>query len=131
MGRVPGRWLRASGPSPADVTPVDQVATSSGHTIRLVAAYADGIQTVVYLQVDGQPLAEPANGTGKVLGDRYLAEQTLTDQFGRPYQWAGGSGATLTVYQPLAGPAASLRGRLTPPVARPTAGQGGARAARH
>jgi hypothetical protein len=60
---------------------------------------------------------------------RYFADLTLTDQFGRSYQARGGSGTTQTDFEPLAGPASVLGGRLTLHVARlsltqgPSAGQ--------
>lgn len=113
IGPITEPLLRASGLGPGDVTAVDQSVTSSGHTIELVAAYADGIQTTIYLQADGEALAAPYRGIGKVLGDRYDAESTLTDQFGRSYSPLGGSGTTMTVFEPLAGPAAAIGARLT------------------
>lgn len=113
--------LHASGLTAGAVTPVDQSVTSAGHTIRLVAAYADGLQTAVFLQVDGQPLAVPSPPFGKVAADKYLADTTLTDQFGRQYPSRGGSGTSWTVFEPLAGPAATVGGRLTLHVGRLTA----------
>lgn len=118
IGPLTQPLLRAGGLSAGDVTPVDQSVTSSGHTIQVVGAYADGIQTTIYMQVDGRPLAAPAHGVGKVWGDRYLAAETLTDQFGRSYEPRGTSGTTVTVFEPLAGPAAALGGRLTLHVTR-------------
>jgi hypothetical protein len=120
-GAITEPLLRASGLTAGAVTPVDLSATSDGHTIRLVGAYADGLQTVVFLQVDGRPLAVPSPPVGKVAADEYLADETLTDQFGRHYASRGGSGTSWTVYEPLAGPASTVGGRLTLHVSRLTA----------
>jgi hypothetical protein len=125
VGPITDPLLRASGLAAGEVTPVNQTVTSAGHTIDLVAAYGDGIQTTVYLQVDGLPMAAPYQGKGKVMGDRYLAGETLTDQFGRTYEPRGGSGTTLTVFEPLAGPAAALGGRMTLRITRLTSMQPG------
>lgn len=112
-GPITEPLLRASGLTAGAVTPFDQSVTSAGHTIRLVGAYSDGLQTTVFLQVDGQPLAAPRSPGGKVWGDRYGAEMRLTDQFGRQYAPYGTSGTSVSVYEPLSGPAAVVGARLT------------------
>jgi hypothetical protein len=58
-------------------TALDSHVTSSGYTVRLVAGYADGNQTVLVLNV------EPPDHS-------FFHEPLLTDQFGRAIQLHGG-----------------------------------------
>jgi hypothetical protein len=118
LGLLTQPLLRAGGQTVEQVTPFGTTVTSAGHSIQLVGAYADGLQTTIYLQVDGQPLAAPAGPTGKVVGDRYMAGMELTDDAGHRYQEHGGSGSSVTVFEPLRGPAARSGVRLTLHVTR-------------
>jgi hypothetical protein len=113
LGVLTQPLLRAGGQTAEQVTPVGTTVKSSGHSIQLVGAYADGLQTTIYLQVDGQPLAAPATPTSKVAGDRYLASMELTDDAGHRYAARGGSGSSVTDFEPLTGPAARTGVHLT------------------
>lgn len=113
LGLLTQPLLRAGGQTAEQVTPIGTTVTSAGHSIQLVGAYADGLQTTIYLQVDGQPLAAPATPTGKVVGDRYLAGMELTDDAGHRYLERGSSGSSVTDFEPLRGPAARSGVRLT------------------
>lgn len=113
LGVLTQPLLHAGGQTVEQVTRVDQTVTSAGHRIRLVGAYADGLQTTVYLQVDGQPMAAPVSPGGKVMGDHYLASVELTDDSGRHYTPRGGSGTSVLDFEPLSGTAAGTGVRLT------------------
>lgn len=113
LGVLTQPLLRAGGQTAEQVTPIGTTVTSSGHSIQLVGAYADGLQTTIYLQVDGKPLAAPGPPAGKVAGDRYMASMELTDDAGHRYQPRGGSGSSVTVFEPLQGPATRTGVRLT------------------
>jgi Domain of unknown function (DUF4179) len=118
LGLLTQPLLRAGGQTAEQVTPIGTTVTSDGHSIQLVGAYADGLQTTIYLQVDGQPLAAPIAPGGKVVGDRYSASMELTDDAGRHYQERGSSGSSATDFEPLRGPAARSGVRLTLRVTR-------------
>lgn len=118
LGLLTQPLLRAGGQTAEQVTPIGTTVTSAGHSIQLVGAYADGLQTTIYLQVDGQPLAAPVTATGKVMGDRWSASMELTDDAGRSYQARGSSGSSVTDFEPLRGPAARSGVQLTLRVTR-------------
>lgn len=118
LGVLTEPLLHANGQTPAQITASGQTVTSSGHTIRLIGAYADELQTTIYLQVDDQPLAAPASPTGKVVGDRYTANVELRDQFGRTYQERGGSGTSSLDFEPLTSSAARTGIGLTLHISR-------------
>lgn len=115
VGPVSQKFLAAFGLNDGNVTTVNDSSTSSGHTVRLVAGYADGLRTVLFLTIDGRGLTGDPKGFGMNPGDYGidLDAVTLTDQFGRTYGF--GTGVTSTtelLYQPLAWPASSVGARL-------------------
>jgi hypothetical protein len=104
---IAGDLLRDAGLTGAGdrVTAVGAVSTSSGYRLELVGAYADSTRTVLLVH------AEPGivfAGIGP----------ELKDQFGRTYEFQGGSGNGLTGnlvlnYGPLAWPDAITGARIT------------------
>src|SRR5438045_9779143 len=54
VGGISAKLLEFSGVTASKVTVVNDSSTSSGHTVRLVAAYADGLRTVVFVAIDGR-----------------------------------------------------------------------------
>jgi hypothetical protein len=119
IGAVSRPLLSGAGLDAADVATASDVATSGGHTLRLVAGYADGLQTVFFIQIDDQSLATAAPPSK---ADHYLVvgEATLRDQFGRAYQRsvAPSGDQRSVVFSPLVSPAAENGGRLTLHVGR-------------
>jgi hypothetical protein len=88
------------------ITSVGSSATSSGHTITLIGAYADSTRTV--LLVRSNPPSLPTGGF----------DTSLTDQFGRTYQFHGGTTNMLTgegtmEFDALAWPDALTGARIT------------------
>jgi hypothetical protein len=114
IGAVSRPLLAGAGLDGADVAVVNDVATSAGHTLRLVAAYADGVQTVFFVQIDGESLATAGTPT-KAAHYLVVMDATLHDQFGRSYQHgASPSGEQRSiVFSPLSSPAAESGGRVT------------------
>lgn len=115
IGPVSTKVLQAVGLNGGDITVVGDSATSSGHTVRLVAGYADGLRTVLWVSIDGRGLTGDPKRYGMHPGDYGVAYDglTLTDQFGRSYQLEGVGGPTELPFQPLAWPASRVGARLT------------------
>ncbi len=93
------------------ITSIGSSATSSGYTITLVGAYADSTRTV--LLVRSNPPSLPAGGS----------DTSLTDQFGRTYQFHGGTTDMLTgdatmEFDALAWPDALTGARITLHISR-------------
>ena len=124
LGPVSTRLLAAFGLDDGDVTAVGDSVTSAGHTVRLVAGYADGLRTVLFIEVDGwgvrsYPKAEPPPGQYAPLMD----SATMTDQFGHRYALASvGQTGYVTTYRPLVWPASSVGARLTVHISSLSAG---------
>jgi hypothetical protein len=92
----------------------DSTSTSNGHTIRLVAGYADGLRTVILLEIDGYGLSGNPKQYGLHPGEYGIGEfYTLTDQFGHVYKPSGGTGPTELQFEPLVWPASRVGARLT------------------
>jgi hypothetical protein len=115
VGGVSRSFLSNAGLLTADTSAFNDTATSNGHTLRLVAGYADGLQTVFLIEIDGQSLANagPPRKT-----DHYLVVApgaTLTDQFGHRYQRDGSPSGDQrpVVFSPLVSPPAENGARLT------------------
>ena len=108
LGNVAGPVLRYSGLDANQVTSVNDSATSSGHTIKLVGAYADTERTVLVLEVDSQShhLPNKQQACCAVLG-------TLSDQFGHTYQQVNNPDQLSPTFEPLAWPASQVGARLT------------------
>ena len=108
LGGVAGPVLHFSGLDGSEVIPLNMAASSSGHTVKLIAAYADSERTVLFLEVDGRPHGVP----NKQQACCY-AEATLTDQFGHSYQQTYTVDALAPTFSPLVWPATQLGARLT------------------
>jgi hypothetical protein len=114
VGAVSRSILSGTGLLNADVSAFNEVSSSNGHTLRLVGAYADGLQTIFFVEIDGQSLAM-AGPPRK--SDRYLvaSDATLTDQFGHSYVRGGTPSGDQrpVIFGPLFGPAAHYGARVT------------------
>jgi hypothetical protein len=115
VGPISQRFLSAVGLRAGDVTVVGDSATSAGHTLKLVGAYADGLRTVLFVTIDGRGAGGNPKQYGLHPGDWGINydDMTLTDQFNRSYGGIGVSGPTDLQFQPLIWPASDVGGRLT------------------
>lgn len=114
VGGISAKLLEFSGLTTQTVSAVNDSSTSSGHTVRLVGAYADGLRTVLFLNIDGKGLTGNPKAYGRNPGDYGLGDGlTLTDQFGHSYKLAGVSGPTVLQFEPLVWPASKVGARLT------------------
>jgi hypothetical protein len=115
VGPISTRLLSAVGLKAGDVTVVGDSATSAGHTLKLVGAYADGLRTVMFVSVDGKGVTGNPKEYGRNPGEWGISFDlaTLTDQFGHSYDGQGLAGPTDLQFQPLAWPASDVGGRLT------------------
>jgi len=121
VGGIYAKALEYYGLAPKNVTVVNNSSTSSGHTVRLVAAYADGLRTVLVVEIDGRTLtygktSHPSPGEFGVgnHGETPDLGYTLTDQFGHSYTEGVGNGYTNYLqFQPLVWPASKVGARLT------------------
>jgi hypothetical protein len=115
VGPISQRLLSAVGLRSSDVTVVGDSATSAGHTLKLVGAYADGLRTVIFVSVDGKGVTGNPKEYGRNPGEWGISFDlaTLTDQFGHSYDAQGVVGPTDLQFQPLAWPASDVGGRLT------------------
>jgi len=116
VGPVSGRILQFVGLNDRDVTVFNATATSSGHTVRLIAGYADGLRTVLFLDVDGRGLTGNPKSFGMSPGDYAIGLEglTMTDQFGHGYALARGDQTVVALtFEPLAWPASQVGARLT------------------
>ena len=118
VGAISGPVLRAAGLANARLTSANDKAISAGHTLQLVAAYADSDRTVLFVEIDGQPLqvvskAQPSAGT-LAIGD-----VQISDQFGHQYLPIAGAHSVLDPIEvePLVWPASTEGARLTIQVA--------------
>jgi hypothetical protein len=119
VGAVSGRALEILGVPGPKLTVVNDTSVSSGHTLRLVAGYADGLRTVLFIEIDGKALGGKPKTYVMQPGD-YMIDRdglSLTDQFGHTYQ-GGGGGSTEITFEPLAGAAAKVGARLSLHVTR-------------
>jgi hypothetical protein len=110
IGGPSSKILAGFGLNSRGVTAINDSATSSGHTLRLAAGYADGLRTVLFVSVDGKGLNDNPKG---YLGDYGLGNFTLTDQFGHTYVPSGVGTPNWIQFTPLAWPASSVGARLT------------------
>jgi hypothetical protein len=115
VGPISQRFLSAFGLRAGDVIVVGDSATSAGHTLKLVGAYADGLRSVLFVTIDGGGVAGNPKQYGMHPGEWGINydEMTLTDQFGHSYGGVGLDGPTDLQFQPLAWPASDVGGRLT------------------
>jgi hypothetical protein len=107
MGGIASPVLRYSGLDASQITKLNVSATSSGHTIKLVGAYADTERTVLLMEVDGKPLELPSKQRSCC-----YAEGTLVDQFALEYQRVFSPDPQAMTFKPLVGPASKLGARL-------------------
>lgn len=115
VGPISQRLLSAVGLKSGDVTVVGDSATSAGHTLKLVGAYADGLRTVLFVSVDGKGVTGNPKEYGRNPGEWGVSFDlaALTDQFGHSYGGQGVIGPTDLQFQPLAWPASDVGARLT------------------
>jgi hypothetical protein len=113
IGGTSSRILAAFGLNASDVTSINDTATSSGHTLRLAAGYADGLRTVLFVSIDGKGLEGNPKGFGMNPGDYGLGNFTLSDQFGRTYVPSGVGSPNSIPFTPLTWPASKVGARLT------------------
>jgi len=115
VGPISQRLLSAVGLKAGDVTIVGDSATSAGHTLKLVGAYADGLRTVLFVTIDGGGISGNPKGYGLQPGEWGINydDMTVTDQFGQSYGGVGTGGPTDLQFQPLVWPASEVGGRLT------------------
>lgn len=107
VGGVTSPVLRYSGLDAGQITHLDVSATSSGHTIKVVGAFADTERTVLLLEIDGRPHGVPMKETACC-----YAEGILVDQFALEYQHIYSADPMAMTFAPLAGPASQLGARL-------------------
>jgi hypothetical protein len=108
VGAVSGQMLHFFGLSERNVAALNDASVSSGHTIRLVAGFADGLRTVLFVEIDGKRVT-PGYGPGQY----GLGDLTLMDQFGHSYQPRGVSVPNNLAFEPLVWPASKVGARLT------------------
>jgi hypothetical protein len=115
VGPISERLLSGVGLKSGDLTVVGDSATSAGHTLNLVGAYADGLRSVLFVTIDGKGVAGNPKQYGMHPGEWGINYDgvTLTDQFGHSYGGVGLGGPTDLQFQPLAWPASEVGGRLT------------------
>jgi len=115
VGGISAKLLEFYGVTGQNVTVINNSSTSSGHTVRLVAAYADGLRTVIFIDIDGKGLTGNPKAYGRNPGEYGVGDErlTLTDQFGHSYKPVGPSGTTLFQFEPLVWPASKVGARLT------------------
>ena len=113
IGGTSSRILAAFGLNPSNVMSINDTATSSGHTLRLAAGYADGLRTVLFVSVDGKGLEGDPKGFGMNPGDYGLGNYALTDQFGHTYTASGVGSPNSIPFTPLTWPASDVGARLT------------------
>ena len=114
VGTVSRPLLTAFGLTEGRVTAVNDVSVSDGHSLRLVAGYADGLRTVLFVGIDGKGLTGNPKQYGQFPGEYVVGPEgvTLTDQFGHTYS-GGGTGGSAVQFEPLAWPASATGARLT------------------
>ncbi len=105
--------LAAFGLNSGEVTVFNDVSTSSGHTLRMTAGFADGLRTVLFVSIDGRGVTGNPKRFGMNPGDYGLRDYTVTDQFGHSYQGNLVSSPNLLSLEPLAWPASKVGARLT------------------
>lgn len=118
LGDISRPFLALIGGEERNATIVNDVSVSNGHTVRLVAGYADGLRTVLFVEVDGKGLTGDPKAFGRQTGDYGVGFDglSLTDQFGFRYLMdrPSGSGAYGPLeFPPLALPASVAGARLT------------------
>ena len=113
IGAPSSKILAAFGLTAGDVVLFNDSSTSSGHTLRMVAGFADGLRSVLFVSVDGKGVNDDPKGYGMNPGEYALSEYTVTDQFGHTYEGNLLSTANLISLQPLVWPASKVGARLT------------------
>ncbi|MBJ7609318.1 MAG: hypothetical protein JF887_07785 [Candidatus Dormibacteraeota bacterium] len=113
LSLITGPALSAAGLSAGDIKPLHDEGSWSGVTVTLSGSYADGLQTVLFVDIEGLP----AGGPGRPSPTFGLGQIVVTDQFGQSYRLVGGEGLGVgpypMIFEPLRGAAARVGGRLT------------------
>jgi hypothetical protein len=113
IGGPSSKILAGFGLNSGEVTVFNDVSTSSGHTLRMTAGFADGLRMVLFVSIDGRGVTGNPKGFGMNPGDYGLRDYTVTDQFGHSYQGNLVSSPNLLSLEPLAWPASKVGARLT------------------
>jgi hypothetical protein len=115
VGPISERLLGAVGLTAGDIAVVGDSATSAGHTLKLVGAYADGLRTVLFVSIDGKGVTGNPKEYGRNPDEWGINfdDMLLTDQFGHSYAEQGIAGPTDLQFQALAWPTSSVGARLT------------------
>jgi hypothetical protein len=115
LGGISQPVLRAFGIDDRNAVALHDSSTSARHTLNLVAGYADGLRTVILLNIDGRGLTGNPKLYGIHPGDFGISPDhvRLTDQFGHVYKANGLNTATDLQFEPLVWPASALGARLT------------------
>jgi hypothetical protein len=113
IGGPSSKILAAFGLSSYEVTVFNDASTSSGHTLKLTAGFADGLRTVLFISIDGRGVTGNPKGFGMNPGDYGLRDFTVTDQFGHGYGLNLVSSPNLLSLEPLVWPASKVGARLT------------------
>jgi hypothetical protein len=113
IGGPSSKILAAFGLSSSEVTVFNDVSTSSGHTLRMTAGFADGLRTVLFVSIDGKGVTSNPKGFGMNPGDYGLRDFTVIDQFGHSYERNLVGSPNLLSLRPLAWPASNVGARLT------------------
>jgi hypothetical protein len=109
VGGVASPVLRYSGLDASQITHLNASATSAGHTIKLVGAFADTERTVLLMEFDGKPHRVPSKSNQDPC---CFAEGTLVDQFALEYQRVFSADAQAATFEPIRGPASRVGARL-------------------
>jgi hypothetical protein len=118
VGAISGPVLRAAGLANAQLTSANDTAVSAGHSLRLVAAYADTDRTIIFVEIDGQPL-QVASEAQPPTGALAIVDVQVSDQFGHQYAPVAGAHSVIDPIEvePLVWPASAEGARLTIQVA--------------
>lgn len=114
VGAITGPVLRAAGLANARLTSANDTAVSAGHRLQLVTAYTDTDRTVLFIEIDGQPL-QVGTGMPPPSGSLAVNDASVSDQFGHQYAHLRGAYSAFDPIElePLVWPASAEGGRLT------------------
>jgi hypothetical protein len=98
---VPG-WLDPrTGLVPQTATPLNASATSAGHEVRLIGGSADGVRTLLFVEIDGKSYSDVNDPPRFSVG-----AATITDRNGNVYKQLPYGHNFIPAFEPLRGAAA-------------------------